>query len=880
MLDLSFLEPIFSSLLESGSGHWARNYEARKNFENDIRLFLEKQKRDTALDVFFFANRPDIRQEHEFLRLEDIYIPIRLRQTRESLPDREDFLRHFDPTTSIDDEEPQLPNDLNIVDLLLKMYSSHEHRKALLIGSGGSGKSTFMKYLVRFFSEKNDHQVRVLINEKISGVLKEQLVKVHNKYFPIFIRLRDLEQTLRAHNNPNWESNFNLGHFLHYKHGLHFATDQFYTLILQQLPCLILLDGVDEVPEYKDCGNGLIISRRKIMNWIDAQVNIFGEAHLKTSFILTSRPADLSMLGRSFQVYELKNFTEGEIKLFSEYWYRAYYKVLHFYFRAEIDTSRKDSFQRKIKLFPENKASFFKSLDNPHFTGLISNPLLLSQAILIHSIDETFELSDVDSLYEKFIETLLYRWDDVRQLDFYPELLGTRNLQRLFQLMGRIAFSFSKREVTKMRVDELLSEVVKAIGRFKSTLPQPEKIIELTIELLGVLRDRGGIFTGGLIAEKDFMQTEFEFQHKSIQDYLAAYTLSNDNSLLLSDDFSLAHKIDNQEFWGRTLEFFVNLKKGNPDFFFRSYIEHLKPETYNAKKLHHFTHYFLIAQEKDELLEAELGKCCNNILLLSQDFFEIHIATACLYKLGYNLNELGLSQMAKLHSNMIDNYRAVKIIQLFYANEIYINIIGSKNEPSNSDGLDALNGSFYCFRNSIFFGLIKLDYQVWKKNLLEETDDIEQLCLGLALRSLLDLRNFQNWRDLLNILDLRNLWNLKDLQNLWDWKDLLDLRNLLDLKSWRSLRNLQDLQRLLDLRNWRDVKSLRDSQYWKDLRNLQYLWDQQELKEREKKLFETYRLFIISDKYPTFLSIMKKIRRRFQSLTPEQKLQYFINVDE
>jgi hypothetical protein len=64
MLDLSFF---LGPLLESTSGHWLGGLEARKNFENDVRLFLEKQKRDTSLDVFFFANRLDIQ---DLLQLE------------------------------------------------------------------------------------------------------------------------------------------------------------------------------------------------------------------------------------------------------------------------------------------------------------------------------------------------------------------------------------------------------------------------------------------------------------------------------------------------------------------------------------------------------------------------------------------------------------------------------------------------------------------------------------------------------------------------------------------------------------------------------------------------------------------------------------------
>ena len=67
MFDLSFF---LGPLLESTSGHWLSGQEARKNFENDMRLFLEKQKRDTSLDVFFFANRPDIRDLRDLLQVE------------------------------------------------------------------------------------------------------------------------------------------------------------------------------------------------------------------------------------------------------------------------------------------------------------------------------------------------------------------------------------------------------------------------------------------------------------------------------------------------------------------------------------------------------------------------------------------------------------------------------------------------------------------------------------------------------------------------------------------------------------------------------------------------------------------------------------------
>ena len=837
MLDLSFF---LGPLLESTSGHWLSGQEARKNFENDVRLFLEKQKRDTSLDVFFFANRPDIRDDKEYLRLEDIYIPIRLRQVRESLPDREDFLQHFDPQTAKNREAPKLPDDLNIAQLLTKMLGGHEDRQIMLIGNGGSGKSTFMKYLARFFAEKTDRNVRVLVEDKKEN-LKEKQVKINNHYFPIFIRLRDLEQILRQHNNPKWEDNFNLAHFLQAKHGLQFATEQFYPKVLQQFPCLILLDGVDEVPEYKDCGNGLIISRRKIMNWINTQVKVFGAAQAKTSFILTSRPADLSLLARSFQVFELKSFSEGEIRLFAGYWYQAYEKMLHYCVRSEIHQSRKDNYLRKIELLPENKDKFLENLDDPHLTELINNPLLLSQAILIHSIDESFELSDIDSIYEKFIDTLLYRWDEVRQMNFYPELLGSRNTQRLFQLMGRIAFAFSKREVTKMTFEDLLPEVVKAVSRFKGSLPFPDKIVELSTELLDVLRDRGGIFTGGVIAEER-NQTEFEFQHKSIQDYLTAYNLATDHSLWQMEGFDLFEVIDRKAFWGRTLEFFVNVKKWNPDAFFRKYLERLRSETAYAKKLNHFAYYFFLAKEKDDALEAELISKSEEILLVSSSLIEMQVAQGFLTKLSIRLNNSHLTFVQKIHDNLLDNVRAVKLAQLYYATGKDLELIPALRETFLMQQLDVDNGQFYRFRNFCLLGLLQKDYNLWKNLLVRElpSSNFIRLSQGLTLRDSQDLVG-QDW------LDLQNWLDSQDLRELLDWRDLRELLVFRDFGNW------------WDLQDWRNIRD------WLQL---------------EQKLAERYYVFIHSSKFPAFLSEMQKISERFHALTPEEKRQYFTNVDE
>ena len=228
----------------------------------------------------------------------------------------------------------------------------------------------------------------------------------------------------------------------------------------------------------------------------------------------------------------------------------------------------------------KNKESFESNLGNKYVADLVGNPLLLSRAILIHSIDEQFSFSDVESLYEKFITTLLYEWDEVRNMNFYSELLGDQNLRRLYLLIRRIAFVFSEHEVTKMTAEELIPHMVKIVKRFSRGEKTQSEIVKLCTDLLWQFRDRKGVISGSSIQE-NFLQTEFEFQHKTFQEYLTAVTIDKDN--ILRGKFNLGDKLG-KPFWARTIEFYVQLSD-QPDTFFEDYIGSLAPNSDSAYQL-------------------------------------------------------------------------------------------------------------------------------------------------------------------------------------------------------------------------------------------------------------------------------------------------------
>jgi len=853
-MDFAFLDTLISPLLEVAGGEWLKNREARKKFENDLKLFLTKQLEFTPLDIFKFADRPDIKQDDEFFRLEHVYIPLRLHQTHELTADREHFMLHFQPSgRSIEKGKKELLKDVGIAQLLQMMHKADENRRVLLIGNGGSGKSTFSKYLARFFADDGERKVRALKKTK-DGKAEIKTDAAPFQYFPVFLRLRDLENELRKYNQPDWEDNFTLEKFFGTRYGLDFETPNFYGKLFKHFPCLFLLDGVDEVPELKQ-HERFTVSRIKVVQWLIKQVKLLSQFHPKSAFILTSRPTDHSLLARHFQVFEVQPFDDAEILLFSQHWYNTYEKTLHFLIRHEPHSNRCDFYRKLLEHLPENRKSFEKNLDNKHLRELISNPLLLSQAILIHSIDEGFEIENTEDLYEKFVQTLLYRWDEVRKMDFYPALLGNRNVGKMYQLLRRIAFFFSEKETASLEVKAFLPDMVRAIERFKHLLPEPEKVSELSLELLTVFRDRSGILTGSMVSDEDFLDTKFEFQHKSLQDYLTAKTIAED-ALLQNGQFSLHDKLG-KPFWTRTIEFYVNT--GNPDFFFEDFIGRLAPGSPEVKKLRHFTQHFLDAREKRGDLGKKLAAQCWEIFCKTSSTENLLISMACLSKLN-DWPETEALVMMKTHpANLEEAERLGKLGQLLFLKGRYEQIrdivLGTIEQFAKKDSPEL-------FRMMSNFSPLVWRARDWTATtrLLEQANKSTsryQLMSFYHLRDLLDLQGLRG------LLDLRGLRDLRDLP---DWWELWLLRAMLDLQYLEYLRTLQEVQHLKHLGELTSSREQQKSQYLRELREL----DAQTLEEFEKKLQEIT---------PLLKETISKSLRILQGLSEADKRKYFKYVD-
>jgi predicted NACHT family NTPase len=140
-----------------------------------------------------------------------------------------------------------------------------QHRRILIVAEPGYGKSTLLRYLTLTYASRLRQEMRPLL--------------------PVLLRYRDIYSLLQSPSQPNTEAKI----FpplaaviaLWFQRLPELATlelsEAWFKMRLDQGHCLILLDGLDEVP--KDL-------RREVSEWTDRQMR----AHQNCQFIVTSRP--------------------------------------------------------------------------------------------------------------------------------------------------------------------------------------------------------------------------------------------------------------------------------------------------------------------------------------------------------------------------------------------------------------------------------------------------------------------------------------------------------------------------------------------------------------------------------------------------------------
>lgn len=151
------------------------------------------------------------------------------------------------------------------------------HKKLMVLGKPGSGKTTFLKYLAIS-----------CLNEKF-----------HSELVPIFVTLRTYSE---AKGSPSLEE-YILDELQHRK-----VTKEESELLLDNGKALILLDGLDEVKDEHD-------------DRVRQDIEIFSIRWLKNRFAITCRIAAEGEAFERFTNLEVADFDDKQIEIFINKWF-------------------------------------------------------------------------------------------------------------------------------------------------------------------------------------------------------------------------------------------------------------------------------------------------------------------------------------------------------------------------------------------------------------------------------------------------------------------------------------------------------------------------------------------------------------------------------
>jgi predicted NACHT family NTPase len=273
--------------------------------------------------------------------------------------------------------------------------------KLIVLGYPGSGKTTLLKYLALVYS----------------GHLS---VKVPPEpLLPIFVPLREVKRAGPPVPNADWLRDLALSCANDISSRA--FTKEWLEDALNSGRCLVLLDGVDEVP----------VSQ---MNTLFQSIKSFSSKYRANKIIVTCRVAAFEHSIEGFEVCEIDDFKTDDIKLFIAQWY-------------EHD--------------PYDAGRLIRDINSSQSAAdLCRTPLLLTLICVLYEHRRSIPTNRAE-LYEACVDALLFRWDTFRAVDREPLIPVQIGAERKKLLLSRVAYRAFDRNVIYFKMGEL-RELVQA----------------------------------------------------------------------------------------------------------------------------------------------------------------------------------------------------------------------------------------------------------------------------------------------------------------------------------------------------------------------------------------------------------------------------------
>lgn len=403
------------------------------------------------------------------LVLEDVYVPLRV---------------HSETASRIS----RTSRNLEIWDLLPTAQHPDQRfpeRLLAVIADPGYGKTTLMRFLTLSFANQTytDRNAKALI--------------------PILLLFRDFYQRIQSKTEPSLPQLIvaqvqQLPRCSELRTSEPWFKDQ-----LNQGKCLVMLDGLDEVPESK---------RDIVSQWANWQMQNY-----PSQFILTSRPHGYDpSLFEGVQRIEILDFNNDQKQTFITQWYRFITWELTWRPHWEESQYRPDSRKHLSRedAEAESEAEAQKSAKDlsqqlfadQNLTELAKNPLLITIIAATHEANETLPTRRI-YLYREIFKLLL---------EYRPNRRDTRltiqNAEDNQKVLQTLALQLTNLERTQFTPDEGAQWIESRLAEVNpEKSPTPKRFLQEIQQISGLL-------AGG---ESNL----YEFTHKTFQEYLAALEL-------------------------------------------------------------------------------------------------------------------------------------------------------------------------------------------------------------------------------------------------------------------------------------------------------------------------------------------------------------------
>jgi predicted NACHT family NTPase len=328
--------------------------------------------------------------------------------------------------------------------------------KLMVLGKPGSGKSTFLQ------------SIAVQCNQ---GEFQPDRI-------PIFIRLKNFVEDARE------SGKYSLLSYIRQEIDGEDIPERQVETLLRHGSTLILLDGLDEVPERES-------------HEVLRQIRQLSEEYYKNQFIITCRIAAQPYQFEGFTDIEIADFDQAQIAAFAKKWFVVVSKK-----SKEEGLAKAAQFMDKLQL-PENRK----------IRELVTTPLLLTLACSVFTAKVDFPTKHAD-LYKQGLDILLTGWDEAKGIQrdaIYRHL----SLHHKIKLLSQIATTTFEQGSCFFEQSTLHQQIADYLRSLPNAQIDPEA---LQLDSQAVLKSIQ--VQHGLLVEQ--AKGIYSFSHPTFREYLTA----------------------------------------------------------------------------------------------------------------------------------------------------------------------------------------------------------------------------------------------------------------------------------------------------------------------------------------------------------------------